>query len=42
MGIAEITYPFLSWGTEFIDYDNDGWKDIMVLNGHLLPQVGSL
>ena len=39
MGIAEITYPFLSWGTEFIDYDNDGWKDIMVLNGHLLPQA---
>ena len=29
MGIAQITYPFLSWGTEFIDYDNDGWKDIM-------------
>jgi enediyne biosynthesis protein E4 len=39
MGIAQITYPFLSWATEFIDYDNDGWKDIMVINGHLLPQV---
>jgi hypothetical protein len=39
MGIAEITYPFLGWATEFIDYDNDGWKDIMTLNGHLLTQV---
>ena len=39
MGIALITYPFLSWATEFIDYDNDGWKDIMTVNGHLLPQV---
>jgi len=39
MGIAEVTYPFLSWATEFIDYDNDGWKDIMVLNGHVLPQA---
>jgi enediyne biosynthesis protein E4 len=39
MGIAEVTYPFLGWGTEFIDYDNDGWKDIMDLNGHLLTQV---
>jgi hypothetical protein len=39
MGIAQITYPFLSWATEFIDYDNDGWKDIMAINGHLLPQV---
>jgi enediyne biosynthesis protein E4 len=39
MGIAEITYPFLGWATEFIDYDNDGWKDIMTLNGHLLTEV---
>jgi enediyne biosynthesis protein E4 len=38
-GIAEVTYPFLSWGTEFIDYDNDGWKDIMVVSGHIFPQV---
>ena len=29
MGIAEVTYPFLTWSTEFIDYDNDGWKDII-------------
>ena len=39
MGIAEVTYPFLSWGTEFIDYDNDGWKDIMFVSGHTYPQV---
>jgi hypothetical protein len=39
MGIAEVTYPFLSWGTEFIDYDNDGWKDIMFVSGHVYPQV---
>jgi hypothetical protein len=39
MGIAEITYPFLSWGTEFIDYDNDGWKDILSVSGHVYPQV---
>jgi hypothetical protein len=38
-GIAEITYPFLGWGTGFIDYDNDGWKDILVVNGHIFPQV---
>ncbi|MBT9330856.1 CRTAC1 family protein [Acidipila sp. 4G-K13] len=39
MGIAEVTYPFLSWATEFIDYDNDGWKDIMSVSGHVYPQV---
>jgi len=39
MGIAEPTYPFLTWATEFIDYDNDGWKDIFLANGHVYPQV---
>lgn len=38
-GIARITYPFLDWGTEFIDYDNDGWKDIMTVGGHVYPQA---
>jgi len=39
MGMAEFTYPFLTWATEFIDYDNDGWKDIFAVNGHVYPQV---
>jgi hypothetical protein len=39
IGIADVTYPFLSWGTEFIDYDNDGWKDIMFVGGHVFPVV---
>ena len=39
MGIAGPTYPFLSWGTEFFDYDNDGWKDLMFVSGHVYPQV---
>jgi hypothetical protein len=39
MGIAEPTYPFLSWGTAFFDFDNDGWKDLMFVSGHVYPQV---
>jgi hypothetical protein len=39
MGIAEPTYPFLTWATEFIDYDNDGWKDLLAVNGHVYPIV---
>jgi len=39
MGIADITIPFLGWGDGFVDYDNDGWKDIFVGNGHVYPQV---
>ena len=39
MGIADVTIPFLGWGDGFVDYDNDGWKDIFVGNGHVYPQV---
>jgi enediyne biosynthesis protein E4 len=39
MGIAAVTYPFLTWATEFIDYDNDGWKDLLLVNGHVFPEV---
>ncbi len=38
-GHGESTYPFLGWGTDFIDFDNDGWKDIFVANGHVYPSV---
>lgn len=31
MRIAAVTYPFLTWATEFIDYDNDGWKDLFLV-----------
>ncbi len=39
MGIAEPTIPFLGWGTAFLDFDNDGWKDIVIANGHVYPSV---
>jgi hypothetical protein len=38
-GIAQAGIPFLGWGVGFLDYDNDGWKDIMMINGHVYPQV---
>jgi hypothetical protein len=39
LGVGEPTIPFLSWGTGFIDFDNDGWKDIFVANGHVYKLV---
>lgn len=38
-GVAQDTIPFLGWGTGFLDYDNDGWKDIFMVNGHVYPGV---
>jgi hypothetical protein len=38
-GIAQIAVPFVGWGDGLIDYDNDGWKDLMMINGHVYPQV---
>jgi hypothetical protein len=34
-GIASDTMPFVKWGTAFIDFDNDGWPDNFVTNGHV-------
>ena len=31
--------PYVSWGTKFFDYENDGWLDLFVANGHVYPQV---
>ena len=36
-GVAQPSMPFLGWGTDFLDYDNDGWLDLLVVNGHVYP-----
>lgn len=40
-GLGEPTIPFLGWGTSFLDYDNDAWQDLFVVNGHVYPAVDS-
>jgi enediyne biosynthesis protein E4 len=38
-GVAAPTIPFLGFGDGFLDYDNDGWKDLLFINGHTYPEV---
>jgi hypothetical protein len=41
-GVAAPTIPYVGWGTSFFDFDNDGWPDLLLVNGHVYPQVDTL
>lgn len=38
-GITVPTQDVLSFGGGFIDYDNDGWLDLFIANGHVYPEI---
>lgn len=37
-----VNTRFLGWGCNFADFDNDGWLDIFLVNGHVYPEVEKL
>lgn len=41
-GVALPSLPWVKWGTAFADLDNDGWLDLISVNGHVYPQVDAL
>lgn len=41
-GVAVPSLPKVKWGTAFVDFDNDGWLDLIAVSGHVYPQVDSL
>ncbi|MBX7174900.1 MAG: CRTAC1 family protein [Pyrinomonadaceae bacterium] len=46
----DVTFPaglgmntkWLGWGVGWVDFDNDGWLDILQINGHVYPEVEKL
>jgi hypothetical protein len=38
-GVGQITLPYSGWGTHFADFDNDGWRDLFVAQGHVLDTI---
>jgi enediyne biosynthesis protein E4 len=38
-GLSAVTMPYGGWGTKFVDYDNDGWKDLFVAQGHVMDTI---
>src|SRR6266700_2527366 len=38
-GVARATMTHSGWGVHFLDYDNDGWKDLLIAQGHDLDTV---
>jgi hypothetical protein len=40
--MGQTVYPYVRWGTGFVDFDNDGWPDIFIASGHVYPQVDSI
>ncbi|ABF39912.1 ASPIC/UnbV [Candidatus Koribacter versatilis Ellin345] len=41
-GLGQGSFSYVKWGTGFVDFDNDGWPDVFVANGHVYPQVDAI
>ncbi|MGH9736215.1 MAG: CRTAC1 family protein [Candidatus Acidiferrales bacterium] len=40
--VAPATTRYVGWGDAFLDFDNDGWVDLFLANGHVYPQVDQI
>ncbi len=38
-GLGQTNYLNSSFGARFLDFDNDGWRDLLVINGHILDNI---
>lgn len=40
--VAPATTRYVGWGNAFLDFDNDGWPDLFLVDGHVYPQVDQI
>jgi len=40
--LTQSTYPFVAFGCKWLDYDNDGWLDLMIANGHVQDNISEI
>jgi enediyne biosynthesis protein E4 len=40
--VTRATRGYVQWGDAFVDFDNDGWPDVLMVSGHVYPQVDSV
>jgi hypothetical protein len=38
-GLGAISLPHSAWGVRFVDYDNDGWKDLFLVQSHVMDTI---
>jgi hypothetical protein len=41
-GIAKPSVPYVGWGDAWVDLTNSGWQDLVLVNGHVYPQVDDI
>jgi hypothetical protein len=41
-GLGGPSLPYLGWGTDFVDFDLDGWQDLVVTNGHTESDIAEV
>ena len=41
-GVGERSLPYLAWGVDFVDVNNDGWLDLFIANGHLDDNIAEI